>query len=127
MGTATPSPTESATVATPITTPLTATATSTIAAATTQLPPGTSVSTSAMPDTMATLPKEDLSGLPVVENATNLASPTSPRPTSCPPAVEDVKDYAMKRCDHGGNTGWFERWDRLVGQGEKFEWDECSC
>merc|ERR1711988_233895 len=73
-GTALPSSSEMSTVATPITTPLPATAMSTNAATTATLPPVTSASTSAMPNTTAMVPIEDLWGLPVVENATYLAT-----------------------------------------------------
>merc|ERR1711971_622656 len=92
---------------------------STTAAATTTLPPGTSASTSAMPNTSATLSVEDLWGLPVVENATNLAilppRGNAPRPTSCP-APPEGESLEVKLCNKDRDG---LKWDA--------EWDRCSC
>merc|ERR1712232_1374849 len=54
-----------------------------------------------------------MGGLPVVENATNLASPTWPRPTRCTP-VEKATNYGkdFKRCNRDGRDS---------------ESDRCSC
>merc|ERR1712093_289701 len=78
-GIATPPPTETSTIATPMATLLPATPASTSASATAMLPPGTSASSPALANMTATLLVEDLWRLPVVENATYLA--TSGRPT----------------------------------------------
>merc|ERR1711988_381159 len=73
-GIATPPPTETSTVATPMTTLLPATPASTSASATTMQLPGTSASSSALAKLTATQLVEDPWRLPVVENATYLAT-----------------------------------------------------
>jgi len=86
------------------------------AAATTTLPQGTSVSTPAIPQTTATLPMEDLLGLPVLENATNLASAAGPpRPTSCDPTWATQGKEPGKWCNK----------QRFAFS--ENEWDKCSC
>merc|ERR1740138_568578 len=96
-----------------MTTPLPATATSTTASATTALPPGTSASPSVMANMTAAPPVEDLWGLPVVDNATNLATSallaSASRPTSCPGSLHVCDQY----------RGWSLKYDS--------EWDRCSC
>merc|ERR1712014_438038 len=97
------------------TTSLAATGTSTTVAATTTLPPGTSVYTSATPNT-GTLPMEDRWELTVVENATDLGSVTKPRPTSCPPNDD------IKYCNREPATIW-----GAMQYHRDSEWDKCSC
>jgi len=104
-GTATPSNAETSTVATPITTPLETTATSTSAAASpVTLRPGASASTSAMPYATATLPMADIWGLPVVENATNLATRGADKETcSCTHPGDDGGGRNGYSCTDGSS------------------------
>merc|ERR1712232_241378 len=69
-----------------------------------------------IPNTTAILPVEDLWVLPVVENATNLASATSSRPTNCPAKVP-------KLCDRGPSAEFPGIEIRRANK----EWDRCSC
>jgi len=83
------------------------------AKATATLPPGTSASSSALANMTATPLVEGLWKLPVVENATYLA--TSGRPTTCPKGPDYGLQYDdIKRCSR-------------IGSGRHREWDECSC